>query len=221
MSKLILVGKLIADRSFPNGVIPDLMLKVWRSVSGLSIDDLKDHMCLLHFQSSLDKDFILQNAPWNFKGHLLILKEWLPDIGIDEIDMSKAHFWVQLHGLPPAITSLANIKLIGQHLGTLLEIEPLPFGLACKKFVRIKVELAVDSPLKTGFLIPRLNKSPALVTFRYERLSDFCYHCGRLIPVIFQTILWNLVMDLIYVLIPEMSLLPLSHPAYLAPTLTT
>lgn len=49
VSQLMLVGKLITSKPFQKGVIPSLMLNVWHSLLGLSIDDLKDNTYLLHF----------------------------------------------------------------------------------------------------------------------------------------------------------------------------
>lgn len=66
----------------------------------------------------------------------MILKEWYWDSSIEEIDVSKAQFWVQLHSIDLSIASLHNIALIGRHIGTLLKIKPLLIGGACKKFIR-------------------------------------------------------------------------------------
>lgn len=33
-------------------------------------------------------------APWDFKGHIMILKEWLPKVRIEEIPLKKAQFSV-------------------------------------------------------------------------------------------------------------------------------
>lgn len=98
----------------------------------------------------------------------MILKEWPPDVGIEETDMSKTPFWVQLHGFPLSNASLENIKMIGEHMGRLVEIKPIPFGIARNKFVRIRVELE-DQTLKTRFLIPRRNKESAQISFKYEK----------------------------------------------------
>lgn len=38
----------------------------------------------------------------------------------------------------------------------------------------------MDKPLFVGFTLPWVNNSPAEVSFKYKRLSDFCYGCGRL-----------------------------------------
>lgn len=110
----------------------------------------------------------------------MILKEWHCDSGIEEIDLSKAQFCVQLHGMPLAIASPGNIVLIGRHMDTLLEIEPLSDGVACKKIVLLKVELDVSKPLKTGFPFLRHSGTLAKIIFNYEKLSDFCYHYGRI-----------------------------------------
>lgn len=39
------------------------MQKVWNFAEGLTIEDIKDNMYLLHFASRDDKDYILQNPP--------------------------------------------------------------------------------------------------------------------------------------------------------------
>lgn len=101
--------------------------------------------------------------------------------------------WITL-----SIASPENIKMIWEHLGSLVEIEPLPFCLACKKCVRIKVELDVNLPLKIGFYFPRNKKCPAHISFQYEKLSDFCYHCGRSEPSISSCELLNSKMDFSY-----------------------
>lgn len=56
--------------------------------------------------------------------------------------------------MPLPIASPHNIALIDRHMSTLLELEPLPIGVACKKFVRTKVEFDVSFPLKMGFFPP-------------------------------------------------------------------
>lgn len=79
--------------------------------------------------------------------------------------------------MPLFIASTHNITLIGRHMGTLLEIEPLPFGVACSKLVRIKVEFDASMPLKTTFQFPWPSGILEKIYFKYEELFDFCYCC--------------------------------------------
>jgi hypothetical protein len=43
---------------------------------------------------------------------------------------------------------------------------------------RLRVEINTDLPLVWGFLIPRPDKDPLWVSFKYERLEDYCSLCG-------------------------------------------
>ncbi|CAL8993014.1 unnamed protein product, partial [Prunus brigantina] len=42
------------------------------------------------------------------------------------------------------------------------------------------VELDARKPLVEGFWIPRQSRTELWAEIRYERLGDYCYHCGRL-----------------------------------------
>lgn len=137
-------------------------------------------MYIFHFSRCQDKDKVLYLTPWNFKGHLLVLQHWSPEMSLEEIDLSFATFWIQLHGLPLAGMNKYNIGLIGASVDHLLDMDPLPEGITCKRFFRIKVSFNITNPLKACFSLPRPNLPNAYIRFRYEKLSDFCYYCGRL-----------------------------------------
>jgi hypothetical protein len=51
-------------------------------------------------------------------------------------------------------------------------------GLICRQHLRLRVEINIDLSLVPGFLIPRLDKDPLWVSFKYERLADYCSLCG-------------------------------------------
>lgn len=78
-------------------------------------------------------------APWNFKGHLLVLQHWSQAMTIAEVDLTMSSFWIQLHGLLMAGMNQSTISAIGSSIGQLLELEQLPTGITCKHFFRIKV----------------------------------------------------------------------------------
>lgn len=92
----------------------------------------------------------------------MALKECHWDYGIDEVDLSTTQFWVQLHGIPPSIASMLNISLISRHMRSLLEIEPIPFGVACTKFVRIEWNLMYHNLSKLVFY-PTIHESRATI----------------------------------------------------------
>lgn len=73
-----------------------------------------------------------------------------------------------------------NICTIGASIGQIADMDPIPDGIACTGFFRIKVSFDASLPLKVGFPLPRPHYPDARISFRYEKLSDFCYQCGQI-----------------------------------------
>ncbi|KAI8526572.1 hypothetical protein RHMOL_Rhmol12G0006900 [Rhododendron molle] len=46
-------------------------------------------------------------------------------------------------------------------------------------YLRVRVWLDISKPLKKGFFLRRPKEDDLWVRFKYERLSDFCYGCGK------------------------------------------
>jgi hypothetical protein len=100
---------------------------------------------------------------------------------LNELDFSKGDYWVQVHDLPLELMNQQNAQIIGDQMGQLLESEASEnLSQQRKTCLRIKVRIPLNQPLALGFYQKRHNQPPSWVQFRYERLSDFCFSCGRL-----------------------------------------
>ncbi|XP_041001602.1 uncharacterized protein LOC121247297 [Juglans microcarpa x Juglans regia] len=178
----ILIGRLVADRPLNKYAISFGIKASWNFIQHFLIEEMDINKFIFTFRTSHDKLRVLNQAPWNIKGHLLILKPWSPGATFNEISLNHATFNVQIHGLPLDHITLNNAKEIGKALGNLIKVEEDPlYGLAFRKFIRIKVELDITKPLQQGFMMPRTDKSEIWIAIKYEKLSDFCYACGRLV----------------------------------------
>ncbi|KAM1165223.1 hypothetical protein PS2_024429 [Malus domestica] len=71
---------------------------------------------------------------------------------------------------------MANVKRLTQTAGHVLELED---PAKARGFLRVKVLVNTTTPLVTGCWLRRDSKRDTWVEFRYERLQDFCYKCGR------------------------------------------
>ncbi|XP_050263948.1 uncharacterized protein LOC126708186 [Quercus robur] len=176
-----LVGKLLADRNINKNAVKAIILKAWRTSKGVQIVDLKENIFVFKFACEGDKKRILELGPWNIEGFPLILKQWHQNMSVDDLDFSSIPLWVQIHGLPIEYMSKENAEEIGALVGEVLEVDFTGSGGVCmSKFLRVKVEIKVEDPLLSGFFLDRNTQPNLWIRFKYERIAEFCFKCGRL-----------------------------------------
>ncbi|KAL7205507.1 hypothetical protein ACSBR2_018444 [Camellia fascicularis] len=90
---------------------------------------------------------------------------------------------IQVHGVPVAKLTRQNGEIIGWIIGNLIGVEALHDGLLLERSsLWLRVEVDVSKLLHRGF-IPQQHgpeDKESWVSYKYEKLSDFCYDCGRL-----------------------------------------
>lgn len=69
---------------------------------------------------------------------------------------------------------------IGRSLGRLIEVDKRACQSDQAKFMRIRVDLPIEKPLRRGGHVVSKDGEKFWVHFRYERLPTFCYLCGKL-----------------------------------------
>ena len=70
--------------------------------------------------------------------------------------------------------------VLGETIGDVEEIDAERGQMALGRYLRVRVSINISKPLKRGSRIALSGGESILAIFKYERLSDFCYICGRL-----------------------------------------
>ncbi|KAJ9147920.1 hypothetical protein P3X46_030034 [Hevea brasiliensis] len=136
---------------------------------------------LFTFSHERDKDRVLDGIPWLINNALIVLKQWLPNLKLAEVDFSSSPFWVQVHGLPINQMTTQNARLIGNLFKNLLDIDMASNDdVSIGSCIRLRVEVDITKPMLEGFTNKRPDGSLERVRFRFERLPDLCYMCGLL-----------------------------------------
>ena len=113
------------------------------------------------------------------KGSLLLLQPWSSELAIDEVKLQFCAFWVQVHNLPRQFMTTTNAIRIGKGIGKILELDHNgSSGLISRPFIRFKIEINSSLPLALGFFIPCEGTKPRWISFKYERLDEYCSSCG-------------------------------------------
>nr|POE65786.1 hypothetical protein CFP56_38256 [Quercus suber] len=77
--------------------------------------------------------------------------------------------------------SKENAEEVGTLVGEVLNVDFASSGGVCmSKILRVKVELKVEDPLMSGFFLDRNARPNLWIRFKYERIAEFCFKCGRL-----------------------------------------
>uniref|UniRef100_A0A7N2LGY8 Zinc knuckle CX2CX4HX4C domain-containing protein n=1 Tax=Quercus lobata TaxID=97700 RepID=A0A7N2LGY8_QUELO len=71
-------------------------------------------------------------------------------------------------------------KDIGSRLGRVLEVDKRSLQVKQAKFMRVRIKMPIDKPLRRGGNITKTEGERCSIIFRYERLPTFCYICGIL-----------------------------------------
>lgn len=119
-------------------------------------------------------------------GNLLVLQTLQLRRATAELEFRWSPFWVQVHGLPIDKMTRAHGEVIGNRIGRLVEVEAPSTGLLLHcNFLRLQVEVDVLKPLLQGFILHRRDNTGLVgdgikVFYKYEKLTEFCYDCGRI-----------------------------------------
>jgi hypothetical protein len=177
----MLVGKILSSQPLSKNTIRNNILHAWSFVKSLVSEDRGENMLVFTFKNLDELNRVLDYSPWNIKGSPLFLKRWFEEDAIEDLDFSKAAYWVQAHNLPLELMTVDNARNIGESLGELLEVDNLDDHKPARKgFLRFRVLLNLLNPFIPGFTHHRPPKSPLWIQYSYERLSDYCYICGRI-----------------------------------------
>ncbi|KAL0319627.1 UNVERIFIED_CONTAM: hypothetical protein Sradi_5224200 [Sesamum radiatum] len=178
--KLCLVGRLLSKRPYCHEALCSSLQSMFRPVKGLDIKQLEEGCILLRLDHIIDKQRALDGCLWSFEKNILIPKpigelENLMHVALDECD-----FFIHVHDLPLSMMNLGMATLIGNRIGSFQDLEADDTGCSWGATIRIRVSLNLHKPLKRSLKLRSLFGQELVVRFTYERLSNFCYLCGRL-----------------------------------------
>ncbi len=155
-----LLGKIMSLRSFYMPVVLEIVTKAWNPSRPIQVKKVERNIFVFMFEHEADMALAYKRRPWTIRGAHLILKVWNPELTWQEIDFSSSTFWVQVHGLPPSWHQKEYLEQVGSKAGKVLEVDFIGEPrIHWQRFVRIRVNVEVTSPLCPGIFLPRKNLS--------------------------------------------------------------
>ena len=98
----------------------------------------------------------------------------------EEFKIQCCPFWVQIHGFPLGLMTKKIGTVLGASIGDVEEVDVEGGQIAWGRYLRVRVMIDIRKPLKRGSNVAIPESGNELILFKYEKLPDFCYVCGRL-----------------------------------------
>ena len=73
---------------------------LWRSKNGFKVKNMGNHIVLFIFDNKREVETIIENDPWSFDKHLVVLQRYDKDTPFEELQFNYTSFWVQVHDIP-------------------------------------------------------------------------------------------------------------------------
>ena len=115
---LSFMGRFLSEKPLNLRAAKNTLGSVWKFGSDLKIVEVEDG--LLQFKFSLDSQlkWVLDNGPWCFDDHLLVLRRWEKGMTAIIVTFPKIQLWVQIWGLPFDLMNEEAGREIGGRTGT-------------------------------------------------------------------------------------------------------
>nr|POE95177.1 uncharacterized protein CFP56_25294 [Quercus suber] len=95
-------------------------------------------------------EWVERNGPWNFDNNLLLLCRWTKELSVNNISFTHSPFWIQVWGLPFESMSKEVGRDLGSKIGEYIETDKRSWLSEQAKFMRIRVDLPINKPLRRG-----------------------------------------------------------------------
>ncbi|XP_057444409.1 uncharacterized protein LOC130736614 [Lotus japonicus] len=173
------VGKVWTTENYNVKAFKNTILGIWKTRHAVEVVDLGKNLYSFRFSSTRDRDLILKGQPWTFDGLVIALQKVSGDEQPSEIRPHTSPFWVRIYDLPLKYRTEEAVTQIGKSLGEVMEFDKSAECVA-GKYMRVRVILDLTKPLRRGTQIGKAMNRTGKVFFKYERLPDICFACGRL-----------------------------------------
>ncbi|KAL8126012.1 hypothetical protein AgCh_013345 [Apium graveolens] len=109
---------------------------------------------------------------------MLVYHEIQTDEDPGQISLNEMDIWVQIHDIPKGFIFESILVSIGNFVGKHVKSDPTNFDSTWKQYVRVRVKMNIQKPLKRRMKIKREGGSWSWINFKYERLGNLCFVCG-------------------------------------------
>ena len=176
------VGMVLMERQVNAAALERCMLRAWGLRSPASFRHLDNNRFVVQMQSEGDWKHVMENGPWQFEYHAVVMKEIMGNIRPSEVMFTSLPLWVQFLDLPTGMMKKKYGYILGGWLGKVQGVDADEEGKVWGDVLRVRVEIPIDQPLVRAVWVKESVDDDKGVWYdvRYEKIPHFCLSCGKL-----------------------------------------
>jgi hypothetical protein len=170
-------GKVLSPNVIHIQTIRAAMRPAWGNPRGLRVRPAGDNVFVAVFANKADRDRAQEGTPWMVGRHAVLLQAHDPRLRPSDVRFDSMTIWVRILNLPFEWMNdkkgLKIAKVIDKHC--MVDVDE--FGVASGTFLRAKVAIPIDQPLRRWVTIRREGWDESF-HLQYEKLPFYCFGCG-------------------------------------------
>ena len=174
-----LAGKFFTKRVLNVDAVARTFKPLWKLAGELKIRDSGDNVLVFEFDDIIDLERVLEYEPWSYDKSLIAFQRVTDVELLPQMIYNQVTFWVQLHNLPLKHLTYDTGEAIGNAIGRVVQVADPEDDGAGGEFLRVRVTMDISKPLPRCSKLRSDGKQIGMVALKYERLTNFCYWCGR------------------------------------------
>lgn len=151
----MLVGKFLTEKNINYNAMQNVMAGLWRPKEGMEVYEMGGLRYSFVFFHKLDIHKVIDGGPWTFEQAMLVYHQVKEGEDPMAVPLQHVEMWVQIYDIPRGFLSENILKSVGASVGTYIRSDPNTFEGWWKPYVRARILINIDKPLKRRVKIKR------------------------------------------------------------------
>lgn len=117
--------------------------------------EIEPNRYIFLFYHEVDIKRVIEGSPWIIGRFQLLFERLRLEDNPRAVVINRLELWVQLHGMDLGFMSHMNVKDVGNYIGKFVESDPNNFVGVWRDYLRIRVSISIDKPLKRRMRLKR------------------------------------------------------------------
>ncbi|KAK1390943.1 hypothetical protein POM88_019121 [Heracleum sosnowskyi] len=179
-AKLCVVARFLTQGRANFQAMQQTLAALWKPGRGVYIKDLDTNLFLFHFYHEVDVKRVMEGCPWSFNRRALIMVRLKEGENTRSVELNHMELWVQVYDLKAGFRTERVVREVGNYIREFVASCPSNFIGVWRDFLRVRVKVDVNKPLKRRMKVRRTGDAWFWINFKYENVPTFCFICGVL-----------------------------------------